>query len=54
MGNKTSINIKQEPSTSALAEVIVRLLRAQEQGTKIEIGEGVLQYTAKGKDDDNE
>ena len=39
MTNQTStrpINIKQQPSTEALAEIVVRLIRAQEQGKEIE------------------
>lgn len=38
MSKQTStrpINVKHEPTTAALAEVIVRLIRAQEQGKEI-------------------
>ena len=30
------VNIKQEPSADALADTIARLIRAMEQGTKIQ------------------
>ena len=29
------VNIKQEPSVDALAEIVARLIRAQEQGVKL-------------------
>ena len=29
------VNIKQEPSVDALAEIVTRLIRAQEQGVKL-------------------
>ena len=29
------VNIKQEPSTETLAEIVARLIRAQEQGKEI-------------------
>ena len=30
------VNIKQEPSVDALAEIVARLIRAQEQGVKVQ------------------
>ena len=32
---KRLVNIKQEPSVDALAEIVARLIRAQEQGVKL-------------------
>lgn len=32
---KRPVNIKQEPSVDALAEIVARLIRAQEQGVKL-------------------
>ena len=32
---KRPVNIKQEPSIDALAEIVARLIRAQEQGVKL-------------------
>ena len=34
--NTRPVNIKQEPSVDALADTIARLIRAAEQGTKIQ------------------
>lgn len=39
MSKQTStrpISIKQQPTTAALAEIVARLIRAQEQGKEIE------------------
>ena len=33
---KRPVNIKQEPSVDALAEIVARLIRAQEQGVKVQ------------------
>ena len=33
--SKRLVNIKQEPSVDALAEIVARLIRAQEQGVKL-------------------
>ena len=33
--SKRPVNIKQEPSVDALAEIVARLIRAQEQGVKL-------------------
>ena len=33
--SKRLVNIKQEPSIDALAEIVARLIRAQEQGVKL-------------------
>ena len=33
---KRPVNIKQEPSVDALAEIVARLIRAQEQGVKLQ------------------
>ena len=34
--SKRPVNIKQEPSVDALAEIVARLIRAQEQGVKVQ------------------
>lgn len=34
--NTRPVNIKQEPSANALADTIARIIRAMEQGTKIQ------------------
>ena len=33
--SKRPVNIKQDPSVDALAEIVARLIRAQEQGVKL-------------------
>ena len=33
--SKRPVNIRQEPSVDALAEIVARLIRAQEQGAKL-------------------
>ena len=33
---KRPVNIRQEPSVDALAEIVARLIRAQEQGVKVQ------------------
>ncbi|MCI7498341.1 MAG: hypothetical protein MSA82_02890 [Oscillospiraceae bacterium] len=33
--SKRPVNIRQEPSVDALAEIVARLIRAQEQGVKL-------------------
>ena len=34
--SKRPVNIRQEPSVDALAEIVARLIRAQEQGVKVQ------------------
>ena len=33
---KRPVNIKQEPSVDALAEIVARIIRAMEQGVKVQ------------------